>query len=516
VPNPLRRSPHPLLLEIPARAWIRSLSDAAGRPLTLAEVPDEPLDELGRHGFHGVWLMGGWTTGPGGRALALHYPDLLATYQRMIPDWEPRDVGGSPYSIRAYEPWPPLGDLDALATFRERLLERGLGLVLDFVPNHVSFDHPWLDERPDLLVQGTARDLARDPASWFVHTSPDGTDRIFAHGRDPHFPGWSDTCQVDYRRREARQAMADILHDLADRCDGLRCDMAMLVLEDVFRGTWGEDENGEAGTFWKTVIPEVRRKHPEILFIAEVYWGLEGRMRDVGFDFTYDKDLYDKLVAGDVAGLAYRGSRPLDEQLGNVRFLENHDEPRVNQTLGPERMRPAAAFAYTLPGLRFFQEGQESGRRLRPPVQLARAPVEAPDESCRAFHERLFALLTDETFHGGEWAPLEIRADGEEDPSRDGLLGNRWTHAGSTRVVVANFAAEPRRGRVLLPLEGPDGAVRGSAEAADTGLDGAVDFEENVKSLREVGLLVEIPAHDYRAYRIERAARTEPVAVPES
>ena len=501
--NPLRRSPNPLLLQIPVRPWLRALSDEAGRALTLAEVPEETLEAIRRRGFHGIWLMGVWTTGPAGRSLALGYPDLLSTYESLLPDWTPADVGGSPYSIRAYAASEKMGGNEALGELRRRLHEKGLGLVLDFVPNHVALDHPWLDEQPALLVRGAPKDLVAQPSGWFVHTAPDGTDHIYAHGRDPHFPGWSDTCQIDYRRRETREAMTEVLRGLAGRCDGLRCDMAMLVLDDVFRGTWGTDPDGESGAFWSVAIPEVRRHYPELVLIAEVYWGLEGRMLEVGFDFTYDKDLYDKLVAGDLAGVRHRAGIPLESQAHCVRFLENHDEPRAMSTLGPERSVAAAALAYTLPGMRFFQDGQERGWRHRPPIQLARYPSEPTDERCRSRYEELFVQLSDPVFHEGRWQPAAF-AGPDRKPAPESLFGNRWTAGSRTRIVVANLADSAASGRLLLPeLTGGSARISVRVTSAQDGTATPDDFERDLREVAQDGIPIEVPAFGFGDVRVE-------------
>jgi hypothetical protein len=480
--------------------------------VTLADVPDEPLDTIRRRGFHGIWLMGVWSTGPAGRAEALRSPGLLAAYEKVLPDWDPTDVEGSPFSIRSYEPPPALGGLEELARLRERMHERELGLILDFVPNHLARDHRWRDERPELLVQGSARDLAREPENWYAHPTPGGEFRVLAHGRDPHFPGWSDTCQVDYRSTEARRAMSELFRDLASRCDGLRCDVAMLVLPDIFRKTWGERGGGagdDAGDFWSTAIPELRREHPDIVLIAEVYWGLEERLVAAGFDFAYDKDFTDKIIAGDLDGLRARVGEPRERHEHRLRFLENHDEPRAMEVLGAERSRAAAVLAATLPGARFFQEGQESGRRIHVPVQLARAPVEPVDEASLAFYERLFEALTAPVFHRGHWSPLEIR-DADPPGEASGLLGSVWRDSEEIRLAVANLGETVAKGRVPLP------DVLRSAGSRETRGDRSRDpgtltirdelsgrhLDQDLHEVTEDGLIVEVERYGSRIFVI--------------
>ena len=91
---------------------------------------------------------------------------------------------------------------------------------------------------------------------------------------------------------------------IADRADGARCDMAMLLEPEVFARTWGERARPRDGTppvdrpFWPDAIARIRQRHPQFLFVAEVYWDLEWALQEEGFDFTYDKRLYDRLRAG--------------------------------------------------------------------------------------------------------------------------------------------------------------------------------------------------------------------------
>ena len=72
----------------------------------------------------------------------------------ILPDFAPRDIAGSPYAIAAYEVASSLGGDDGLARFRQQLARAGIGLVLDFVPNHTALDYPWVRRHPEWYVQG--------------------------------------------------------------------------------------------------------------------------------------------------------------------------------------------------------------------------------------------------------------------------------------------------------------------------------------------------------------------------
>ena len=164
---------------------------------------------------------------------------------------------------------------------------RAAALILDFVPNHVALDHPFAVEHPEFLISGTQEQLDREPRNFVrLADSP-----IFAHGRDPYFSGWPDPSSSHHRRPALRDAMAAELVAMAARCDGLRCDMAMLVLPDVFTKTSGRLDApwDVSDAFWTLAIRGVKEHHPGFVFMAEAYWGLEWTLQCQGFDYTYDK-----------------------------------------------------------------------------------------------------------------------------------------------------------------------------------------------------------------------------------
>ncbi|MDQ4070186.1 MAG: alpha-amylase, partial [Actinomycetota bacterium] len=279
---------HPGILEVNTWVWLEELSARHGKEITLAEVADADWADLVPPGIDAVWLMGVWERSPTGVLIARREPWLVDFAESYLPDFTPDDIVGSPYSVRRYVPDERVGGFVGLAIARERLRARGLALLLDFVPNHLARDHPWVSEHPEYFVQGGEVDLDEHPGD-FVRIG----SSIFALGRDPYFPPWTDVVQVHAFSPGLREASVETLLRIAEHCDGVRCDMAMLVLNDVFARTWGE----RAGTppaqdFWTEVIGGVRESHPEMTFVAEAYWDLEGRLLDPGFDYCYDKRLY--------------------------------------------------------------------------------------------------------------------------------------------------------------------------------------------------------------------------------
>ena len=130
-------------------------------------------------------------------------------------------------------------------------------LMLDFVCNHTALDHSWVERHPDYYVAGGDADLARAPQN-YIRIKQRSGDLILAHGRDPYFPGWPDTLQLNYANPATQEAMIGELAKIAGQCDGVRCDMAMLVLPEVFERTWGKP----ARPFWRDAIRRVRERAP--------------------------------------------------------------------------------------------------------------------------------------------------------------------------------------------------------------------------------------------------------------
>ncbi|MGR3875045.1 alpha-amylase [Streptomyces graminifolii] len=472
---------HPVIYEINTLIWLRELSSRYGRTLTLGEVPDPAWDEVALPGVDAVWLMGVWERSPAGLEIALRDEALQASFRAALPDLRPEDVVGSPYCVRNYVVDASLGGPAGLAAARAQLASRGVRLILDYVPNHVAPDHPWLTERPGCLVQGTQDDLARDPAAFL-----EAGGKVFARGRDPYFAPWPDVVQLNAFSEELRTAAVDTLASIADQADGVRCDMAMLLMTDVFTKTWGERAGtAPAEDFWPYTIPKVRERHPDFLFVAEAYWDLEWALQQQGFDHCYDKRLHDRLLHEDAESVRGHLRADVGYQRGLVRFLENHDEPRAAATLSPERERAAAVTVATLPGATLWHEGQFEGRRVRPPVFLARRPEEPVDKELQAFQYQLLAVVASSGMRReGEWQLLDCTG-WPDNPTHENLVAWSWTTASGRHLVVVNLSEQPAQGRVRLPWPDLRGGTRQLAE-----LLGDMTYERDGDELVDPGLFV--------------------------
>jgi hypothetical protein len=435
--------PRPVIYEIDTFVWLQRLTAKYGRRIELSNVPREEWDRLGRLNCDAIWLMGVWRRSPEARRIALSLQDLIAECRRILPGFTEDDIPGSPYSIQDYRVDERLGSIGAA---RAALAERGLKLILDFVANHVAIDHAWVNDHPEYFIEGNAADLAKSPGNYF-----EAGHRVIAHGRDPYFPAWTDTAQVNAFSLALRAAAADTLRNIATQCDGVRCDMAMLLLNDVVEKVWGAAAGEKPDTeYWHDIIGAVRQTAPDFLFIAEAYWNREWDLQQLGFDFCYDKRLYDRFLHEDAGSVRVHLSASLSYQNKLLRFLENHDEQRAAAALAPERHKAAAVATATLPGAILYHDGQFDGWKVKLPVQLGRGPMEPRNTDLYEFYGRLrnasktvkstaiaWTLATAEGWPGNE--------------TQNNLLAWCWEGKQDKFLIVINFAGFPSQGRIKLP-----------------------------------------------------------------
>ena len=451
----------PVIYEVNTAVWLAELSRAAGEPVTLATVPDSAWDAVTPAGADAVWLMGVWERSPEGLALANANPGLLESFHEALPDVRPEDIIGSPYCVHRYVADERFGGPSGLAAARAALVTRGLRLILDYVPNHVAPDHPWVTSNPEFFIRGDEDDVKADPAGWL---SAGG--QVLAHGRDPYFPPWPDVVQLNAFAPQAREATARTLTEIADQCDAIRCDMAMLMTNDVFAKTWG-DRAGQRPDeeFWPAVITGLRARHPETVLIAEAYWDMEWTLQRQGFGFCYDKRLYDRILDMDPGAVRDHLRAGLDYQSRLLRFLENHDEPRIASKLPPDMQRAAAVAIATLPGATMWHEGQFEGREVRVPVFLQRRPAEPADEDLAAWYRDLLVAVAGHRVRTGDWQLLEA-AGWPDNQSCRNLLAWSWTgdiaasetadegaSAGGRHVIVVNLSQARAQARIPLPWD---------------------------------------------------------------
>lgn len=482
---------YPSIYQINTRVWLNSLTAKCGRPISLVNVPDEELQRIAMLGFDWLWLLGVWRTSEFGRQIALELPEMRQVYQDALPDYQPEDVCSSPFANSGYVVSPDLGGEHGLGLLRERLRAHNIHLLLDFIPNHTARDHPWLTLHPDFYIPGNEEQLRSQPYNF--GRAP-ASDRVYAFGRDPFFQGWSDTFQLNYGNPLLQESMRGELSQIAELCDGVRCDMAMLVLPEVFENTWGI----EMQPFWEAAIQQTRAKNPDFIFMAEVYWDLEWSLQEQGFDYTYDKRLYDRLLDQEARPVREHMLAGLEYQARLVRFLENHDEKRAAVAFPLKVHQAAAVVAYLSPGMRFFHQGQLVGNRARIPMQLCRSPDEHPDPQIWNMYARLLELIQLPVFRDGSWHLLECLPAWQSNWTWDSFVAFSWTDEPQSRfLVVVNYSPHQGQCYVRMPWENLAGRQVNFSDQLK-----AIQYQRSGDDLDQFGLYLDMPAWDAHVFAV--------------
>jgi glycosidase len=466
-----------IICEINTWVWLHDLEEKTGMRLTLDQIPEEEWDRLVSLGFTAVWLMGIWTRSPLGRRISQANVDLYGEYAQSLPDWKMEDLPGSPYCVKEYTVDPRFGGNPALLKLYAELKLRGLKLILDFVPNHTAQDHKWVSTHPDYYIHGSESDYLQFPRDYFQ--SPNG---VFCKGRDPFFPPWQDVAQLNAYSLSYRKEAADQLEKIAAMCDGVRCDMAMLLINRVFSYTWqNRAGNSPESEFWQDITTVVHGEYPEFIFIAEAYWNLEWDLMQMGFNYCYDKRLYDRLMVESAETIKLHLQSDIQFQSRLVRFIENHDEPRIAGSLPAPRMKAAAIVAFSLPGAIMIYEGQWEGRKIRNHVLLGRRQPEEPNSNIQEFYQILLQSAKNIPFDG-VWKLCDMQG-WPDNQSFHNLIAYCWQFQGGVLLIIVNYCENPSQGKIILPwvfdhekdiqfndLFGKEAFIRKGSELANDGL----------------------------------------------
>jgi hypothetical protein len=437
---------HPHLYEINTWTWLEQLSTRLKKNITLAEIPDSEWDALAAQGFHIVWLMGVWQRSPISRRLNVENPGNIPQFNLALPGWKPEDVISSPYAVAGYSPDPRIGTWNSLDAAREKLRSRGIALFLDFVGNHSALDHPWMREHPDFYIQIPPEEFQKNPSLYYTQSTPQGPQYV-ALAKDPYFPPWQDVAQLNHFNPGLRAAQIADLRTVAAHCDGIRCDMAMLQLNDIFNANW-RHLLGDTPTPEKEFWTEAHAAVPNLTLLAEAYWGTEQRLLDLGFSYSYDKTLYDALRDHNITQIRERLSSLPERQSDFARFMENHDEPRRPQIFPNDRLTADGTLLGTLPGIRFYHQGELEGRKIRQPITLRIAAPEPPDPTSANFFKKILQITRQDVFHEGKWNLLDVAPEG--DAPTDALLVYEWRSRKAWKIIAVNLAAYTSQGRVHL------------------------------------------------------------------
>jgi len=482
----------PIIYEIHAWLWLEELRNQYGKGLHLGTIPEEVWDDLTSWGMDALWMMGVWKRSVWGQTLLEGVEGVRATMERLFPH-EQRRILASPYCVQSYEVDEHLGGWAGLEGARSALADRGVKLILDFVPNHTAPDHPWVLNHPEFYL------LARDgnpKVSKEAVIECEG--RAIARGRDPFFPPWPDVVQLNAFHEGYRQAAIAELTKIAAYCDGVRCDMAMLLLTEIFAQTWqGWVTERPAREYWDEVIVGVRERYPEFLFLAEVYWGYEGTLMQLGFDFCYDKVLYDLLIRRDLRALRRHLEQEAAYQDRLCRFMENHDEARAAAVFVGGQLAAAALTTFTTPGAHLFHEGQFQGKKIYVPVYAPARPMEPRDLAQEGFWRWLIGLMNKPLLKEGTWQLMPPFKVWPDNVSGARLFAWLWSHDETRLLVVLNYAETSSQG--LLPLSLREEAY--GREITLTDLSTGIIYQRVTQELNEAGLYVDLPPWGYHVFR---------------
>jgi len=447
---------NPSIYEINTRVWIKRFDT----PATKAKLRDVPLSywqEFADLGIEYVWLMGIWQTCESTIDKYCFEEGLTKSYSRALKDWKHEDISSSPYSIDDYQINPLLGDEDDLLWLKNELNSLGIKLILDFIPNHFSAGSSLIQTNPEIFLSVSGQTFRNEPHTFFQPR----IDRaeFFAHGRDPFFPAWQDTVQVNFCNKAAKEFLRNTLLKLTGLCDGVRCDMAMLALNNVFKNTWAgvlpsECLKSATSEFWSEAIATVKNKRDDFLFLAEAYWDLEWQLQQLGFDFTYDKRLTDRLKHSFPRELVEHMRAQNSFQQHSIRFLENHDEDRIVSVLSKEKSKAAAIIISTIQGMRFYNDGQFEGKRIKLPVQLIREPIETVNTELKNFYYKLLKITAQKVFKEGTWKLLTPILSWVNNFTYLNIIAWEWRLNDERRVVIVNYSEFLSTCRIKLDIEG--------------------------------------------------------------
>jgi hypothetical protein len=428
------------LYQVNTRVWLRTVPHTRSSR-DLSDVPDDAFDDFARQGFDWIWLLSVWRTGAAAQAVSRANPGGGANSNRRGPHRRRyrrirlRDCGlhrASGSRRRA-----------ALGRLRERLRQRGLKLMLDFVPNHMGLDHPWIGSI--LNTSSAAARLTLPARRGYFRVATTNGAGIRSRSRSV-FSWLFDTIQLNYGNPALCDAM---IRTGVHRRRAMACAVTWRCSRcRVF------DELGiESQPFWPRAIPCIRDLAPDFVFLAEVYWDLEWTLQQQGFDYCYDKRLYDRLRDGRARPVGEHLCADRTYQNRLARFLENHDEPRAAATFDFAKHRAAAVVTFLAPGLHFFHQGQFEGRRKRISPHLVRAPAEPTDRALSQFYARLLAALRHPAVREGNWQLLHCRPASGGNRTDDSFIAFAWEKSPAERLIaVVNFSDHRSQTRLHLPF----------------------------------------------------------------
>jgi glycosidase len=553
--------PRLVLIAKNSYVWLDQLSKKYGRDISrLDQIPDEELEQLGRWGVTGLWLIGLWERSRASQTIKqiMGNPDAVA----------------SAYSLLDYRIADALGGEEACAILKQRAWKYGIRLASDMVPNHVGIDGKWVIEHPDWFVS-----LPYSPYPNYtfnsVNLSPDqrygiqiednyfnktdaavvfkrtdtwtGDTRYIYHGNDGTSMPWNDTAQLNYLNPDVREAMMQTIIDIARRFPIIRFDAAMTLVKRHYHRLWYPEPGGggdipsrsEHGMtraqfdelmpeeFWRELVDRAAVEAPDTLLLAEAFWLMESYfVRTLGMHRVYNSAYMNMMR--DEKNAEYRqvmkNTLEFDPEVLKryVNFMNNPDERTAVDQFGKgDKYFGVATVLMTLPGLPMLGHGQIEGFSEKYGMEYRRAYYdEKVDQWLIQRHEReifplahkryLFAgsdhfLLYD--FFTGGGVDEDVYAYSNRYGDERGLVvyNNKFAATRGWIRTSAAFAVKTGRGdeKVLVQRtlgEGlglqPDSSQFCIFRDQNAGL----DYIRSSKELCEQGMYIELGGYGYRVF----------------
>ena len=405
--------PKVILLAKSTLVWLDQLSKQYGRPiLTLDAIPDEELDQMAARGFNALWLIGLW--------------------ERSIASKRIKQMCGNPeaeasaYSLHDYAIANELGGWAGLDNLRDRCRRRGIRVASDMVPNHTAMDSRWVSEHPDWFLQldhcpypgyrFDGPDLSRDPrveikledhyydrsdaSVVFRHIDKgSGRHRYIYHGNDGTSMPWNDTAQLDYLNPATREAVIQVILEVARNFPIIRFDAAMTLAKKHIQRLWYPipGTGGDIATrsehamskeafdkaipeeFWREVVDRVAREVPDTLLLAEAFWMMEGYfVRTLGMHRVYNSAFMHmfKKEENEKYRSTIKNTIEFDPDILKrfVNFMNNPDEETAAVQFGTgDKYFGVATVLATMPGTPMFGHGQVEGFKEKYGMEYRRA-----------------------------------------------------------------------------------------------------------------------------------------------
>jgi glycosidase len=415
--------------------WLDQLSKDYGHPVrTLADIPDQELDKLARWGITGLWLIGLWERSEASRLIKQYLGNP--------------DAAASAYALRDYKIAEDLGGPNAYQNLADRAGQRGIRLASDMVPNHMGIDSRWVIEHPDWFLQAenppfpaydfTGGDLCDDPnvtvriedGYWDQRDASvvfqrvdnnSGHTRYIYHGNDGTSMPWNDTAQLNFLLPEVREAVTQVILDVARMFPIIRFDAAMTLAKKHYQRLWFPAP-GDAGAipsraehgmskeefnrvfpeeFWRQVVDRVAAEAPDTLLLAEAFWLMEGYfVRTLGMHRVYNSAFMNMLKMEDNAKYRQTIKNVLEFSPAVlqrfVNFMNNPDEKTAVEQFGrSDKYFGCALLLVTLPGLPMIGHGQIEGFTEKYGMEYRKACWdESVDQEMVTRHEReIFPLM---------------------------------------------------------------------------------------------------------------------------